>query len=1068
MLVPYDLVPGFGNSTIKTGISFLVYLFSALIFAGGFHTQAWGQNTRAIDSAYIIRIDSLLSSSGLKRPNLKRSSLEDILRQYASRDDLSDSWRLGIYNILTDYLCELNRCDEALDLYNEALNDSSFLGDSCLTGRVLVALADLYSFMNDFQKSESLLVKALPYFTGCSGKDEAALLKNLGQLYLSTGQYDKAESHFLKAIRIFEVSGDAAVNDLTYCLIGLAHLYKLQAKFRESESTYLEALALSEKYHARPDTGLLPTLLSLGGLYITFEQIHKGEEILQRARMICDSTIPPNHPYRAGLYTTMGVQYELLGKYREAAKYLRESIEIYKTYPVQDVQGVATSSLWLAKAELAMGNYDTAIALFEETCKSYETTFSKDHPHQASAYTNLSNAYLMIGDFGQATHFIDSALTIYRKTLGEAHPYYGMALVRKGEILNASGQYDQAKECLLEGIANLESNYDPYHQRLVSAIECLARTCCSTGDIEAGQKYYREFLARRLKFIEYAFSFSSDEQKLRWVKNHPVINNSLISLAVDSHYQPIVRDACTMVLKGKGIVIDALATLHETAYCSYDSSLIELVKRHRRTCETIVAMTSIAKFHESDIYRKDTIEVLYQEKDSLENELSKHCSRFSDLLATLRFNLDDIIQALSRQETLLEYIRYTPYDFKNPGNQAQRSGPPRYAVFIVSGQDNVTAVDLGAASEVDSLVHSALAMIHSTGVEVYTPLGLSQEQQLRRITGKLYEIVLAPISRYLEDRETIFVSPDGALNLFPFEILSDSDSTYVIEHLHIQYLSSGRDLIRRPSSVMPAEPYALLVADPDLNAVLAEGEGAPRAISPRSNEKTRFCPPVKYIPLPNTRYEATEIAGYFRASHKLGTTELYGDAASEQNLKNLNDPPQVFHIATHGVFCADTETAEGEHDYNPMLRTGLALAGANSGGSSPYYDRVTANDGVLYAMEIASLNLQNTELAVLSACETGSGEVLDGEGVFGLRRAFQEAGVQALVMSLWTVPDRETSHLIAGFYKRWLEGMSKSESLRQSALEILREQRLRRGNGHPYYWGGFILVGASNDTSQSR
>jgi len=789
-------------------------------------------------------------------------------------------------------------------------------------------------------------------------------------------------------------------------------------------------------------------------------KFHQSEEVLERTRLICDSTPALDRTYRAGLHVTLGVQYVYLGKYSEAQTHFRASLDIQDSLPVKDMTSIAVNQAWLAKTEMEMGNYDTAIALFTMANEIYKTVLNNNHPHHASALTYLANIYLIMGNYGQAIHSIDSALTIYELTLGVDHPYYGASLVRKGEILHASGQYERAKDCFLKGLSIFENHYDINHQRLVDAIECLARTCCSMGEIEEGHRYYREFLARRLKFIEYAFSFSSDEQKLRWVSNNPVIDNSLISFSIATQNQTMVRDACEMILKGKGIVIDALATQRETAYCSYDSTIMALVSRHRETSETIAALASVGKFHESDIYRKDTIEALYQVKDSLENELSRHCSRFSDLLASLRFGLKDITGALSPEDILLEYIRYTPYDFKGTGNTAMRNGPARYAVFVVPARGDIKVLDLGPADEIDSLVHASLAMIHATGVEVYTPAGALLEQQLRRITGRLHEIILAPVYEFLSGRDKIFVSPDGTLNLLPFEILPDSDSTYVIEHLHLQYLTSGRDLIRDSSRAGPPHPYALIIADPEFDTpVSASGQLSPVA-ERQSAGNSDNCLMGKFNPLPYTRFEATEISGYFQASHKLETTELYGPEASEQALKNLAAPPRVLHLATHGVFCGGSTTEDSGPGANPMLRAGFALAGANSHHTASTCDR-GFDDGILYALEIATLNLQNTELAVLSACETGYGDILDGEGVIGLRRAFQQAGVQAIVMSLWTVPDQETSRLMSGFYKRWLDGTSKSEALRQSSLEVLREQRLQRGNGHPYYWGGFILSGNS-------
>jgi CHAT domain-containing protein len=178
----------------------------------------------------------------------------------------------------------------------------------------------------------------------------------------------------------------------------------------------------------------------------------------------------------------------------------------------------------------------------------------------------------------------------------------------------------------------------------------------------------------------------------------------------------------------------------------------------------------------------------------------------------------------------------------------------------------------------------------------------------------------------------------------------------------------------------------------------------------------------------------------------------------------------VLHLATHGFFLPDQrlnrkeravglqsdEGARGLED--PMLRSGLFFAGANR---TLAHQPVLAglHNGVLTAYEVSTLNLQGTELVVLSACDTGLGETHDGEGVFGLQRGLQEAGAQTVLMSKWDVPDKETQELMNRFYQKWLGGKSKHEALREAQQEIRAEVREEHSGDFPWYWGAFVLVG---------
>ena len=212
-------------------------------------------------------------------------------------------------------------------------------------------------------------------------------------------------------------------------------------------------------------------------------------------------------------------------------------------------------------------------------------------------------------------------------------------------------------------------------------------------------------------------------------------------------------------------------------------------------------------------------------------------------------------------------------------------------------------------------------------------------------------------------------------------------------------------------------------------------------------------------PLPGTKVELQEVSSLL-AEHSWHVDLYTGEKALAGVVKQVKSP-RVLHLATHGFFLQDRQgpkdnmPAVGE---NPMLRSGLFFAGA---------DRVLAgmpnpaglDDGILTAYEASGIDLHGTELVVLSACDTGLGEVKNGEGIFGLRRALQEAGAESVMMSLWAVPDRETQELMAAFYKDWLGGMDKYEALRTAQLEMRRKVTVRYGHDIPHYWGAFVLVG---------
>jgi CHAT domain-containing protein len=290
------------------------------------------------------------------------------------------------------------------------------------------------------------------------------------------------------------------------------------------------------------------------------------------------------------------------------------------------------------------------------------------------------------------------------------------------------------------------------------------------------------------------------------------------------------------------------------------------------------------------------------------------------------------------------------------------------------------------------------------------------------------------------------VSPDGDLNLVPFDALIDPQGRYLLERYAITYLTTGRDLLRmqvaRDSLSAP-----LIVADPLF------GEPAPPGDTPASDARSRTTgadPSARYFaPLAGTAAEGRAIKRLFPEA-----TLFTGRGASKAALQRAA-APRLLHIASHGFFLREASPAVAPGDgaataavENPLLRSGLALAGAN-------LTREPDNDGSLTALEASGLNLWGTKLVTLSACDTGVGEVRNGEGVYGLRRAFVLAGAETLVMSLWPVSDYMTREMMTAYYTGLRAGLGRGDALRKAKLGMLA----RPGRQHPFYWASFIQSG---------
>jgi len=260
------------------------------------------------------------------------------------------------------------------------------------------------------------------------------------------------------------------------------------------------------------------------------------------------------------------------------------------------------------------------------------------------------------------------------------------------------------------------------------------------------------------------------------------------------------------------------------------------------------------------------------------------------------------------------------------------------------------------------------------------------------------------------------------------------------------------------------------MADPDFDSEPTSDTGKYLAMdmSPVDSDLARGpsdrsdCLNNLYQRLPATRKEQTAVAAVLRGELGLRVDEYSGSDAMESVAKFIDMAPRILHLATHGYFCQNAQfSGETELEENPLLYSGLIMSGGNRLIAGELGSGAGANveDGILTSLEASGLNLFGTELVVLSACQTGLGQIENSEGVYGLCRAFQLAGARSVIMSMFSVPDKSTVTLMERFYRDWLSGNSKASALRQASLSILQERRETHGAAHPLFWGGFILVG---------
>jgi CHAT domain-containing protein/Tfp pilus assembly protein PilF len=952
------------------------------------------------------------------------------------------------------------------------------------TAIILSNLGSLYILTGDYAKAEPLYQRALAIrekVLGPEHNDTASSLDDLGLLYSETGAYAKAEPLFERALAISEKTLGPEHPYTAIILSNLSSLYVDTGAYAKAEPLYQRALAIREKVLGpeHPDTA--KSLDDLGVLYLNTGRYGRAQPLLERALVIHEKKLGPEHPHTAIALNNLAELYRTMGTYSKAEPLYERALAIKEKTLGPDDPGTARSLNNLAELYRDTGAYDKAESLFGRSLEIKEKALGPEHPEVATTLENLAGVYKATGDYANAEPLYRRALSIREETVGPENTETATALNNLGLLYLNSGDYAKAKPLLEHALAIREKADGPEHPSTAIALNNLADLYLDTGASAKATSLLLRSLAIDEKMLgpdhpatadaldnlgavyeaigadekaqplfEQAQSilerntarfllFGSEARKQAYLRRRADRTYANVSFSVA---QPTARSAAlglTGVLQYKGRVLDAmsdsLAQLRRS-FAPEDSALFAQLSEVAQELSTLTFGRSEDLSVEAIRQRMDA---LAAQQEKLEAELSLRNGVFRQTVTPI--TLANVRKTLPPDAVLVEWYRYRPFDPK--ANQDTRGRPFRYVAYVLTRSSAPAVIDLGPAQPIEALVadfRSALSDPASTYV--------------KEVAVKLSEKLIEPLHLRWTERSRLLLSPDGVLSLVPFAALVDKRGEYLARHFEVTYLTSGRDLLRMAGET-PSRGSAVVLADPDYGRSVSEVAAVDTHVErARSVDLDRSG--LTFAQLPGTADEARALQSLLRLDAR---NVLTGDRATEARLRELHGP-RILHMATHGFFLNDREVAAlkpvefgtetlppfGE---NPLLRSGLALAGANARHSG------ASDDGILTAAEAAQLDLLGTQLVVLSACETGVGTVQTGEGVYGLRRALVLAGAQTQLVSLWKVADAATQELMLDYYRRLLRGAGRSGALRDAQIAMLANP----GRRHPYYWAAFIAIG---------
>ncbi len=934
---------------------------------------------------------------------------------------------LALANQLNQQVTELyqaGRYGEAIPLAAEALaiTEQALGPDHPYTAASLNNLALLYRSQGRYPEAEPLYQRALAIREQALGPDHpdtAQSLNNLAVLYESQGRYTEAESLYQHALAITEqaLGPDHPLTALS--LNNLALLYVSQGRYPEAEPLYQRALAIREQALGpdHPDTA--SSLNSLAGLYELQGRYPEAEPIFQRALTITEQALGPDHPSTATRLNNLAALYESQGRYPEAEPLFQRALAIREQALGPDHPDTALSLNNLALLYFSQGRYPEAEPLLQRALAITEQALGPDHPDTAQSLNNLAVLYFSQGRYPEAEPLYLRALAIREQALGPDHPSTASSLNNLAFLYESQGRYSEAEPLLQRALAIREQALGPDHPLTATSLNNLAGLSYAQGQLQATLTYLSRGLAIEETVLSRNLVGGSDANKREYLATMTGTTDGAISL----HLNDLPTDATaaqlalTTLVQRKGRILDLFTNLR--AQLADDPGAITLLDELNTTNTQLSNLTLSPPPDLSVEAYQAQRKFLEEQLITLEDQLSRRSAEFADLTASP--TVVDIQATLPEGTALVEFIRYQPVNPTASGSE--RFGPPRYAAYILAADGTLQGLDLGPADAVDAAVRTFATSLASPNTPLF---------QVKEEAQALDALVMAPVRAALGDTTTVFLSPDGTLNLIPFEALVDESNQYLVETYQFRYLTSGRDLMRIADTAASDNP-AVLMGNPTYGragALVAQADT--RAI----DFKNRIFPA-----LPGTQAEVDLIAPL------LPSPLVYTQTNATEAAINQQAEPSILHIATHGFF----EPADDAS--NPLLQSGLILAGAADGGQSG-----PGQDGILTALEVTGLDLRGTQLVALSACQTGLGALSTGEGLYGLRRAFVLAGAQSQVISLWKVSDDATQTLMVAYYQTLLSGTPRDVALRDTQLAFSQDPEYAQ-YAHPYYWAAFIGSG---------
>lgn len=964
---------------------------------------------------------------------------ESFLSASKEKYGASDSIYAGYQEQIAEMYYRYGEIERATKLYwNFALIIRENKGEENLDYVDAISrVAYLYELKGNFVIAKRMYEKCYSISKSVAGKESVAYAKqldNLGRLAEIHDDYEIAEDYYLRSSEILQ--GGKGEQSIAYAhnIADQAHLYYLTGHYTASEALFRQSKYIYEREEHTYSLEYAMTLRYLAQLDIKLNNSIEAIELLHMASDIVEKKYSLNHP--------------------EYAAVLSE----------------------LARVYLNTGYPEKSKLLIEKTLGVFEFSFGKEHLQYLETQALQALYFSEINELHQSDSLINEVLESYEEYMGTNHLNYSQLELQLASLYYKQGKYEDALGINQRIVELYKEKLDPLHPDYAKTINNMAMLYWAMGESQKAHRYYENNINNYVRQYKRYFPFLSEKEKGYFYGGIQLFFEEFNSFAI----QEMKSNPSILSLMYNSEIATKSLLFHTSKDIRNhvgDNEL--LVDKYKRWVQTKELLAKISKLDRVELEKRGIdVEALENKANYLEKEISLRVEKAKekdDVVFDVTW--ENIRDVLKPGEAAIEMFQF---DLFVPDSAGKFLDQSYYAALVITsetkGHPDLILIENGKELEGRDL----------TAYKNF----IRYKIQDKKNYGNYWKPIIS--SEYLKGIDKIYFSPDGVYNQISLNTLFNPETNeYVLDEIDLHLLANTKDILHIDEHTITdlqfqkgefnsvlfgfadfhKNPYGNEEESDDHHQV---NSSTASLVSRGSGVHDLFRGGGEISELPGTKVEIESIENVFQEHH--GDVKSYmGGEATELNFKNISSP-NILHVATHGFFMQDKkkevnvtmsstrggiELPQINHEENPLMRSGIMLASAKYAYSEQVLreeiqavlDGKQVEDGVLTAYEAINLDLTNTELVVLSACETGLGVVKNGEGVYGLQRSLQTAGAKSIIMSLWKVNDEATQKFMVAFYKEWFKEGDKRVAF-EHAQKMVREEY-----SNPYFWGAFVLVG---------